>query len=68
MIFFVFATLFIAPAVNPLRLLYLLNHNPDSGGHLFAVYMATVSVAILVLILISNALVNRHRNQKNELK
>jgi uncharacterized membrane protein len=68
MIFFVFATLFFAPAVNPLRLLYLLNHNPDRSGHLFAIYLTAVSVAILALILISNALVNRHRNQKNELK
>jgi len=60
MIFFVFATLFFAPAVNPLRLLYLLNQNPDSSSYHFATYMAAVSFAILIFILISNALVSRH--------
>ena len=68
MIFFVFATLFFAPAVNPLRLLYLLNQNPDGNGYLFAIYMAAVSFAILILILISNTLVNRHIRRRNELK
>ena len=68
MIVFVFATLFIVPAVNPLRLLYQLNHNPDGIGFGYAIYMAAVSVAILVLILLSNALVNRHLKRKNELK
>jgi len=63
MIFFVLATLFFAPAVNPLRLLYLLNQNPDSSSYLFATYMAAVSFAILILILISNALVRRHINK-----
>jgi len=68
MIFFVFATIFFAPAINPLRILYLLNQRPDSRGYEFAIYMAIVSVAILILILINNALVNRHIKQKNELK
>jgi len=63
MIFFVFATLFLAPAVNPLRLLYLLNQNPDSSSDLFAIYIAAVSFAILVLILICNSLVNRYINK-----
>lgn len=63
MIFFVFATLFFAPAVNPLRLLYRLNQNPDSSSYLFAIYIAAVSFAILVLILVSNALVSRHINK-----
>ena len=68
MIFFVFATILFAPAINPLRILYLLNQRPDSRGDEFAIYMAVVSVAILTLILVNNALVNRHINQKNELK
>ena len=68
MIFFVFATIFFAPAINPLRLLYLLNQSPDSSGYAFAIYIAVVSVAILILFLINNALVSRHINQKNELK
>lgn len=60
MVFFVLATLFFAPAVNPLRLLYLLNQTPDSSSHLFAIYIAAVSFAILVLILVNNALVSRY--------
>ena len=63
MIFFVFATIFFAQAVNPLRLLYLLNQSPDSLGHAFAIYMAVVSFAILILILVNNALVNRYINK-----
>ena len=63
MIFFVLATLFFAPAINPLRQLYLLNQNPESGSDLFAIYMAAVSFAILALILISNALVGRYINK-----
>ena len=60
MFFFVFATIFFAPGINPLRLLYLLNQSPDSSGYAFAIYTAVVSVAILILILINNALVSRH--------
>jgi hypothetical protein len=63
MIFFVFATIFFAPVINPLRLLYLLNQSPDSRSYPFAIYMAVVSFAILVLILVSNALVRRHINK-----
>lgn len=63
MIFFVIATIFFAPAINPLRLLYLLNQSPDSRGYAFAIYIAVVSVAILILILVNNALVNRHINK-----
>jgi len=68
MIIFIFATLFFAPAINPLRQLYLLNQNPDSGSDLFAIYIAGVSFAILLLILANNALVSRHIDPKNELK
>jgi hypothetical protein len=68
MIFFVFATILIAPAVNPLRLLYLFNQSPDSGAHPFGIYMAVVSLAILILILVNSALVRRFINQENELK
>jgi len=63
MIFFVLATLFFAPAINPLRQLYRLNQNPDSGGDLFAICIAAVSFAILALILINNALVSRYINK-----
>ena len=63
MIFYVLATIFFAPAINPLRLLYLLNQSPDSRGYAFAIYITVVSVAILLLILVNNALVNRHINK-----
>jgi uncharacterized membrane protein len=67
MIFFVFATILFAPAINPLQLLYRLNQSPDSRGYPFAIYMAVVSFVILILILANNALVRRHMNkgQKN---
>jgi len=63
MIFYVLATIFFAPAINPLRLLYLLNQSPDSRGYAYAIYIMVVSVAILILILVNNALVNRHINK-----
>jgi hypothetical protein len=65
MILLVFATLFFAPAINPLQLLYLLNKNPGPAGGPFAIYMAAVLLAILVLILRNNALVRRHIESKN---
>jgi hypothetical protein len=65
MIFFVFATILFAPAVNPLQLLYQLNQSPDSGGDPFGIYMAAVSFAILVLILVNSALVRRHINKSS---
>ncbi len=60
MIIFVFATILFAPDINPLQLLYLLHHSPNSSGFPFAIYMAVVSVAILGLIVVSNVLVKRH--------
>jgi len=60
MIVFVIATIFVVPVVNPLRLLYQLNLSPDEQGGAFAIYTAVVSFAILVLVLVSNAMVNRH--------
>ena len=63
MVIFVIATIFVIPAVNPLRLIYQLNHSPDGLGRAFAIYTAAVSFAIAVMILISNAIVNRHINK-----
>jgi hypothetical protein len=63
MVFFVFITIFFTPAINPLRLLHLLNQSPDSSGDAFAIYIAVVSVAILILILINNAMVSRYINK-----
>ena len=62
MIFFVFATIFFAPAVNPLQILYRLQQSPSSSGESFAIYLAVVLFAILILILVNNALVRRHIN------
>ena len=63
MIFFIFATILFAPAVNPLQLLYRLNINPNIGGYPFAIYMVGVLSAILVLIIVNSALVRRHINK-----
>ncbi|MDJ0816817.1 MAG: hypothetical protein QNJ58_11470 [Desulfobacterales bacterium] len=64
MILFVFVTILPAPVINPLRILYLLNHHPIDSGHAFAIYMAFVSSVIIVLILWNNALVRRYRNKE----
>jgi hypothetical protein len=63
MILFVFATIFFAPAVNPLQILYRLQQNPNSSGYSFVIYLAIVLFAILILIWVNNALVSRHINQ-----
>lgn len=63
MIFFVFATIFFAPAINPLQLLYRLNQSPNRSGDSFAIYMAVVLFVVLILIRVSNALVRRHINE-----
>jgi hypothetical protein len=65
LIFFVFATVVLAPAVNPLQLLYRLNHSPQNTGYPIAIYMATVLLAIFILTLVNNALVRRHINKSN---
>ena len=65
MVIFIFATIFFAPAVNPLQLLYRLNYNPYNQGHLFAVYMTVVLLAIFILVLVNNALVKQYINKKN---
>ena len=62
MILFVFATIFIAPIINPLQLLYRLNQSPDSNSYPFAIYTAVVLFVILILIVVNNALVRRHIN------
>jgi hypothetical protein len=65
MIFFVFATIYLAPAINPLQILYLLNKSPNSSGYSFAIYMAVALFVILILILVNNALVRRHINESS---
>ena len=64
MILLVFATLFFAPAINPLQLIYQLNQNPSLSDCSYAIYMAAVMFAILILILKNNALVRRHIDSK----
>jgi hypothetical protein len=66
MIFFVFITLIFAPAVNPLHFLYRLNQGAGGMGGLFAVYLAVVMPAILVLIRVNGALVRRHINKEEK--
>ena len=63
MISYVFATIFFAPTINPLQLLYLLNQSPNIGGYPFVMYMAMVLLAILILVVVNNTLVRRHINK-----
>ena len=60
MILFIFATILLVPIINPLRILYLLNHHPTDSGYAFTIYMAAVTSGIFVLILLNNLLVRRH--------
>ncbi len=66
MIFFVFITLIFAPAVNPLHVLYLLHQDAAGIGGSFAVYLAAVMSAVLVLIRVNGALVRRHINKEEQ--
>ncbi|MGD8291963.1 MAG: hypothetical protein PVF37_09665 [Desulfobacterales bacterium] len=68
MIFFVFATALFAPAINPLQLLYRLNHSPQNLGYPLAIYLAVVLPAVGFLILVSNALVRRHISKNRHSK
>jgi hypothetical protein len=63
MIFFVFITVIFAPPVNPLYLLYRLNQSSDGTAYPFAFYMTVVMSAMLVLIIINNALVRHYINK-----
>jgi hypothetical protein len=64
MIFFIFGTFFFAPFLNPLEILYLLNKSTADTGLPFALYMMTVSFAILLLIAANHFLVRRHQREK----
>lgn len=66
MIFFVFVTVIFAPRVNPLYLLYRLNQGSDGIAYRFAFYMAVVTLAIIILILINNALVRRRMKRTED--
>ena len=63
MILFVFATVLLAPAINPLHILYRLNHRAGEWGALLAVYTVSAALAIGILILIDNGLVKRYINK-----
>jgi len=60
MIFFIFGTFFFAPFLNPLQILYSLNKSTGDIGLPFALYMMTVTFAILLLIGANHFLVRRH--------
>jgi hypothetical protein len=64
MIFFIFGTFFFAPFLNPLHILYLLNKSTADIGLPFALYMMTVSFAILLIIGANHFLVRRHQREK----
>ena len=60
MIMFVFGTIFYAPDINPLRLLYLLNQRPDDIGLSFVTYMVIALSAIFCLSMTSHLMVRRN--------
>ena len=65
MILFIFGTIFWAPFINPLRLLYLLNQRPNGTGVAFVYYMVIALLAILGLSITNHILV-RHNIKKGE--
>jgi hypothetical protein len=60
MIIFVFITVMFAPQINPLYLLYRLNHNAENAAYPFAFYMTAVTWVTVVLAWVDNALVRRN--------
>ena len=60
MILFIFGTIFLAPFINPLRLLYLLNQRPNGIGLAFVYYMVIALGAILCLSITNHILVRRN--------
>ena len=60
MILFIFGTIFWAPFINPLRLLYLLNQRPNGTGVAFVYYMVIALLAILGLSITNHILVRRN--------
>jgi hypothetical protein len=64
LIFFVIGTIVIAPAINPLHLLYQLNQGPEAIGLPFGTFTAPAVLAILILILVCNAMVRRYMNEE----
>ncbi len=64
MIIFIFGTYFFASFFNPLQILYLLNKGTGDIGLSFALYLMTVTLAILLLIGVNQFLVRRHMREK----
>ena len=60
MIIFVFITVMFAPLINPLYLLYRLTHNAEGASYPFALFMTVVTIAVVVLAWVDNALVRRN--------
>jgi hypothetical protein len=63
-ILFIFGTFFFSPFINPLQILYLLNKSTADIGLPFALYMMTVSFAVLLLSGANHSLVRRHQRGK----
>ena len=60
MILIIFGTIFFAPFINPLRLIYLLNQRPNDVGSAFVSYMVIALSAILCLSITNHFLVRRN--------
>jgi len=67
MILFIFGTIFFAPFINPLRLLYVMNQRLHGIGFAFVSYMMIALVAILCLSITNHILV-RHNIKKGGLR
>ena len=60
MILFLFGTLILQSAINPLQLLHMLNRSPQILGLPFLTHMAVMSSAAVLLTVINHKLVRRH--------
>ena len=60
---FIFGTIFFAPFINPLKLLYLLNQSPNGVGSAFVSYMVISLLGILCLSVTNHILVRHNINE-----
>jgi hypothetical protein len=63
MIIFVFITVMFAPLINPLYLLYRLSHDAEATAYPFALFITVVTMAVIVLAWVDNAMVRRHMDK-----
>jgi hypothetical protein len=68
MIFFIFGTFDIVPAINPIQIIYILHKGQNSvaisSANFYYVYILTILSAVFVLVVLNQKLVERHRNRE----